>query len=228
MSYVVSFIIAPFIYDILCKKVKEVDAFVVSFDEAFNRISQQSQMDVHVQFWDENTNRVDDLTPDPKDPQMLLIGSCGLHLLHGAFQFAHKKVAWRLKSFLSSCYYRFKDSPARRSDFIHLIDCEIFPKKFCSHRWVENVDVVDRVIVLLPYLRKYVQEKNNQGFGALKAMPASASDLRKLTFKTECQTFITTLLQKLIERCPLKYKLVQGFSSLQPSVILNSPSVAEQ
>uniref|UniRef100_A0A915JEX7 Uncharacterized protein n=1 Tax=Romanomermis culicivorax TaxID=13658 RepID=A0A915JEX7_ROMCU len=31
-----------------------------------------------------------------------------------------------------------------------------FAKKFCSHRWVENVIVVERALEILPYFRQYV------------------------------------------------------------------------
>uniref|UniRef100_A0A915HYV5 Uncharacterized protein n=1 Tax=Romanomermis culicivorax TaxID=13658 RepID=A0A915HYV5_ROMCU len=66
------------------------------------------------------------------------------------------------------------------------------------------------------------------GFGALKAILTSASDLQKMAFRSDCQLFISTILQKLIERCPLKYKLVRGLSALQPSTICASITIAEE
>ena len=32
---------------------------------------------------------------------------------------------------------------------------DVFPHKFCKHRWVENIPVVNRVLGLLPHLRSY-------------------------------------------------------------------------
>uniref|UniRef100_A0A915HXZ8 Reverse transcriptase n=1 Tax=Romanomermis culicivorax TaxID=13658 RepID=A0A915HXZ8_ROMCU len=58
MSYIVSFGIAPYVKEILTDQIMATNHFVISFDEAFNHISQQSQMDIHFRFWDENLNRV--------------------------------------------------------------------------------------------------------------------------------------------------------------------------
>lgn len=57
---------------------------------------------------------------DPNDPALLDIGTCGLHVVHGAFQFGHKATEWKLNSILSAMYYLFKDSPARRQDFFDI------------------------------------------------------------------------------------------------------------
>ena len=35
--------------------------------------------------------------------------------------------------------------------------CEVFPKKFCSHRWVENVPVVERALDVWPHIANYVK-----------------------------------------------------------------------
>ena len=44
----------------------------------------------------------------------------------------------------------------------------------------------------------------------------------KLEFKIECKQIILALLQKLQERCPLKYSLVRNASSLSPSEIVQN------
>uniref|UniRef100_A0A915LAX0 HAT C-terminal dimerisation domain-containing protein n=1 Tax=Romanomermis culicivorax TaxID=13658 RepID=A0A915LAX0_ROMCU len=46
--------------------------------------------------------------------------------------------------------------------------------------------------------------------------------------KSDCQLFISIILQKLIKQCPLKYKLVRGLSALQPSTICASITIAEE
>lgn len=38
------------------------------------------------------------------------IGSCSLHIFHGAYKYAHNKTTWKLNSILRSAYYLFKDS----------------------------------------------------------------------------------------------------------------------
>ena len=68
-------------------------------------------------------------------------GSCGLHVIHGAFQAGHKASKWNVNAYLRSLYVSFKDSPARRADYIHITGSHVLSKKFCQVRWVENVEV---------------------------------------------------------------------------------------
>jgi hypothetical protein len=91
-------------------------------------------------------------------PMVLDTGTCQLHVIHGALQSGHQAVDWKINEFLSSCYYMFKDSPKRRGDFSRITEQSVFPLKFCQHRWVENTSVIERVLHLLPHLRKFVSE----------------------------------------------------------------------
>ena len=54
---------------------------------------------------------------EASDPQLFDLGSCGLHVIHGAFQTGHKAAGWAVNELLRSMYGLFKDSPARRSDY---------------------------------------------------------------------------------------------------------------
>ena len=70
----------------------------------------------------------------PNTPNLLQIGSCGLHALHVAYKNGHAATNWELEQFLKSAYSLFKDSPARRGDFIEANDLKQdsakFPHKF--------------------------------------------------------------------------------------------------
>ena len=50
--------------------------------------------------------------------KLIDIGTCGLHVVHGSLQSGHKASGWSVNSFLIGLYYLFKDSPARRSDYL--------------------------------------------------------------------------------------------------------------
>ena len=76
-----------------------------------------------------------------QDRQLLELGSCGLHVIHGALQSGHSAAGWNVNSVLRAMCNVFKDSPARRSDYIHITGSTKFPKKFCQVRWVENTTV---------------------------------------------------------------------------------------
>ena len=65
-------------------------------------------------------------------------------LCHGAFQTGYKAVGWNMNSVLRRFYKLFHDSPARRADYIEITNSNIFSKKFCSKRWVENASVAQR------------------------------------------------------------------------------------
>jgi hypothetical protein len=60
--------------------------------------------------------------------------------------------------YLRALYGLFKDSPARRADYIAITGCSVFALKFCQVRWVENVAVAERALEILPHVRKYVKE----------------------------------------------------------------------
>lgn len=63
------------------------------------------------------------------------IGTCGLHTLNNAFLAGCTASKWDLEGLLSSAYYLFKDSPARRDDFKSVSKASLFPLKFCRHRY---------------------------------------------------------------------------------------------
>lgn len=65
---------------------------------------------------------------------LLELGTCGLHTVHRAFQTGAKETGWNLDKFFLKEYKLFKDSPARREDYVKYTGVDIFPCKFCNHR----------------------------------------------------------------------------------------------
>ena len=74
------------------------------------------------------------------------IGSCGLHIVHRAFQDGARKSGWGVVALLKALYYCFRHSPARREDLTRVTESSVFPLKFCQHRWVENLPVAERAV----------------------------------------------------------------------------------
>ena len=72
---------------------------------------------------------------------LLDIDSCGLHIVHGAFKTGNKSTSWDLNTFLYAVFNLFKDSLAKRGDFILFTGSNKFPLKFYV-QWFENMDVV--------------------------------------------------------------------------------------
>ena len=79
---------------------------------------------------------------------LINIGSCGLHVVLNSFKRGMDAIGWQMSSFLSSLYYLFKGAPARREDFVTISGSPLMPSKFVSHKWLENVPVCQRALML--------------------------------------------------------------------------------
>ena len=109
--------------------------------------------------------------------KMLNIGSCGLHIIHNSFRSGSMETNREVGQTLSSLYWLFKDSPARREDFVSITGSSVFPKQFCSHRWVEDVTVVERDLEMWSDVKQYVdtvkqgkaQTPKNKSFSVVAA-----------------------------------------------------------
>ena len=91
-------------------------------------------------------------------PVLADIGTCSLHSVCGALKHADTKT-FLVGKFLSSSYYVFSDSPSRRSILLQANDLQSakFPTKFCATRWVQNANVAQNMISVLPLLKNFVE-----------------------------------------------------------------------
>ena len=156
-----------------------VDDMIKGFKEAHNGLDYEINL---IQFSMDglNTNwafhgAVSDLrkSGNPFAPDLLKIGRCGLHVVHGAFGTAVGKTDWKMGKKLNATWSIFKKSSARRSDYLSVnnIECrneynsvkEVFPLKYVGRRWLKNGKVMDRLLLvgnkLLVFLRQYNKEK---------------------------------------------------------------------
>ncbi|XP_049518510.1 uncharacterized protein LOC125943340 [Dermacentor silvarum] len=102
--------------------------------------------------------------------QILDVGSCGLHVVNGAFKTGHAATGWQLVEFLRAIYNLFKCVPARRAEYARITGSNVYPLKFCAVRWLENVSVISRALEVLPYLKVYIESCRNEN-----KRPTSAS-----------------------------------------------------
>ena len=103
---------------------------------------------------------------------LISVGSCGLHVVHNAFKTGAQASEWNVEEVLSSLYWLFLDSPARKEDFTEITGSMVFPLKFCKHRWLENVPVVVRAQEIWDKVIMYVQRVQT---GKKYATPTSKS-----------------------------------------------------
>ena len=92
--------------ELLLAEVKEAPCFVISFDESFNEELKKEQMDFIVRYFKNgkvsmdgpNVNwkmldlMVEDRNSNETYPKFLDVGSCGLHVVHGAFRTGMKQT----------------------------------------------------------------------------------------------------------------------------------------
>ena len=102
-----------------------------------------------------NLKFLQDIQADRKEkglPQLINIGTCGLHSIHGAFRTGIEKCWWKLKATMKACYTMLHNSPARRDDYISINQglSPKYPLSFCATRWIEDKPVADRLIELWP------------------------------------------------------------------------------
>lgn len=91
------------------------------------------------------------------DFSLINIGSCGLHVVHNAFKAGAVET-----SSLSTLYYLFKDSPARREDFVKVTESDKMPLKFVSHNWFENGPVCERAVQIWDKIPLYVRKAESK------------------------------------------------------------------
>ena len=95
---------------------------------------------------------------DPDLPKLINIGACGLHVVHGAFKYGATATDWRLDKLLRSLWYTFSDSPAKREDYEVLSGSSMWPLRFCGTRWLEDLPVAERAVLIWPNIKKYITE----------------------------------------------------------------------
>ena len=64
--------------------------------------------------------------------ELINIGSCGLHTIHGAFKTGAESTSWNIRKTLHGSYQILRDSPARRDDFETITASDIYPFNFCA------------------------------------------------------------------------------------------------
>lgn len=88
--------------------------------------------------------------------KLLDTGTCTLHIVNGAYKTGHSKAKWLVNDFLRNIYYFFYKFPSRRAAYKKFGKSEVFPKKFCAVRWLENIDCLKRAVECIEPLKLYV------------------------------------------------------------------------
>jgi hypothetical protein len=155
--------------------------------------------------------------------ELVDLGSCGLHIIHGGFQTGHRASGWEVNSGLRAMYGLFKDSPARRADYIAITGTRTFPLKFCQVRWVENVNVAERALEVFCHVKKYVQEvkklPNTVTCTNVKALCADKLAVAKISFFASVGAMCEPFLKRFQTPEPMAPFLYDAIAHLLRSVM---------
>ena len=173
-----------------------------------------------------NWKFIDELSNDDAfgsdEPELLEIGSCGLHVVHGAFQTGHNAVNWNVNSTLRSCYRILKDSPARRADYSSVTGSTLFPLKFCSTRWVENASVAQRSLEIYLYMVLYAKTAKLTKTVASAALKKAVSDplmVAKIAFLQSVANMLEPFLKQFQSTSPIVPFIYQELEKLLRKLI---------
>ncbi|XP_055620811.1 uncharacterized protein LOC129765028 [Toxorhynchites rutilus septentrionalis] len=160
------------------------------------------------------------------EERLLDLGSCGLHILHGAFKEGVRCSGWNVTKYLRGIYHIFKDVPARRALFTSYSGSAVYPLKFCAHRWLENINVAQRAVEITPHIRKFVEGVQND-----KIEPKSDSYvdvveclkdpllLAKLTFFKSVAAEVEPFLREFQTDNPMVPFLYNNLSQMARSIL---------
>ena len=139
-----------------------------------------------------------------KIPSLIDIGSCSLHVIHGAFRLGAEKSGWKVKKTLRGLWQIFHDSPARRDDYEALSGSTTYPLAFCSTRWVESKSVADRAITIWPNVEKLVtfweqlpksKRPKSKSYESIKAAAHDVLTVAKLEFFSYVASIVEPFLK---------------------------------
>ena len=131
--------------------------------------------------------------------QLVIIGSCGLHVVNGAFRTGMKETNWDIHKVLHAVWKLFDESPAKERS------SEVFPLHFCKARWVEDEIAVSRAIQIWPDISKVIRHwlslakskrPQNKSFNVLVKHHTDPLMLIKLHFFK----FIASILSPFLRR----------------------------
>ena len=85
--------------------------------------------------------------------KMIDIGTCGLHVVHGAFKCGTESTDWNIKETLKGSHQLLHDIPAHQADYVSLTQSSEYPLFFCATGWVEDKKVSDRLLCIWPNIK---------------------------------------------------------------------------
>ena len=132
------------------------------FEEATEQLDMKKLLQISMDGPNVNWKLLDTIAEDRSSneqyPILLNVGSCSLHVVHGAFRNGIKQTNWEIDLLLRSLHSLFNETPARREDYTKITGSRVFPQQFCGHRWLEDKKVAERALEIWPNITVFITE----------------------------------------------------------------------
>lgn len=188
----------------------------LKFDEATQHIDVKKLVQISMDGPNVNWKLLDTIAEERNSneqyPSLLDVGSCSLHVVHGAFRSGMNKTNWGLDTLLRSLHNLFHESPAKREDYTKITKSDIFPLPFCGHRWIEDKKVAERALEIWPNITTYVTEilkkpksqiPTSSAFVTVKSAVQNILTIAKLQFFISTASIMKPYLQVFQSDAPL-------------------------
>ena len=125
-------------------------------DELFASIDQRDKNKfLHLAMDGPSTNwlvldMVDDFLSHGGFTKTIHVGSCSLHILHGAFATGILCTEWKLGKLMKAMFKILDEPPMRRDIYLKEGTSGKFPSKFSDTRWIEDEPVANRALQVWP------------------------------------------------------------------------------
>lgn len=123
------------------------------------------------------------------------------------------------RQFVETLWGVFEESPARREDYEWASECHVYPLRFCSTRWLEDIPVAEKAINIRLGIIKYVKKVSS---GPKSKVP-SVSLFQKL-IKHAQDPLTVAKLHFFINVAEVLQPFLKKFQSDNPSL----PFIAEE
>ena len=185
------------------------------FEEAAEQLDMKKLLQISMDGPNVNWKLLDTIAEDRSSneqyPILLNVGSCSLHVVHGAFRNGIKQTNWEIDLLLRSLHSLFNETPARREDHTKITGSRVFPQQFCGHRWLEDKKVAERALEIWPNITVFITETLKK---PKNQIPTSASFA---TVRSAIQSHLTIAkLQFFISTAAIMKPYLQMFQSDAP------------
>ena len=128
------------------------------FEQCLEKLENNKLIPVSCDGPDLNLAFLDILNNKRSNDELRYLSTCGLHSLDNSFKYDEKASGWKINKLLKSIYKIFDESLSGRADYEQSTSAlsSDYPLQFCSHRWLENEQVIKRAREIFEKIKEII------------------------------------------------------------------------